>query len=74
MGTLWVFGYTVHANKSISDSFQIERNMIVVAVFRLIMNQADFRLVHIIEMKTATTIILLSILKESERDFSECAQ
>ena len=37
---------TVHSHKQTYDYLQIERNMSVVAVFLLIMNPTEFRLVH----------------------------
>ena len=63
----------------LSNSFQIGRNTIVVTVSILIMNQTEMRWVHQkgtqrtigfkIRRKAATTIVFLSILKESDKTF-----
>ena len=49
----------------ISDSFQIQRNFIVVTVSLLIMDQTEFRLVHS-KKKILTTSVFLSIWKETK--------
>ena len=51
-----------------SNSFQIERNTIVVTVFLLFMNPTEFRLVH----NQKENCNLLSIWKELEKYVSEC--
>ena len=67
---------SVRSNKYIYDSFQIERNVITVTVFRtsLITQWNLLNWVHNQKRKTVTTIILLSNWKESEIDFSECSK
>ena len=47
--------------KQVRDFYQIERNMIIVTVFFLIMNQTEFRLVYNIRREIVSTIIFLSI-------------
>ena len=56
----------VHWENYISNSLQIEWDMIVVTVILSILNQIEFHLVQKIERKTVTTIISHSICKELE--------
>ena len=62
-GRRW--GVSIHAEKSLSHYYQIQRNMIVVTVFSFWTERTSIR--FIVSKKTVTTIIFLLIWKDFGR-------